>query len=88
MSREAWRHKQQNNGSHAAPSRGRRVLSIPNNSKRSWATELWLCNLNEESRVLLADSNSTRQIHASGCWLFLEGWYRTGNIPAISIQPA
>ena len=39
MGRQARRHNQQNTGSHAAPSRDCRVLSIAVNPKRSRATE-------------------------------------------------
>ena len=86
MGREARRHNQQNTGSHAAPTRGRRVLIIiADNPKRPRASQQFrLYNSNEESRIPLADSNSIHWPNLCQVVLaFSSMLVRKGNIPVI-----
>ena len=85
MGREARRHNQQNTGSHAAPTRGRRVLNIADNPKRPRASQQFrLYNSNEESRIPLADSNSIHWPNLCQVVLaFSSMLVRKGNIPVI-----
>ena len=84
---DSGRHKQQHTGSHTAPSRGRRVLSIADNPEDVSSHRASIAagytfqvkNLAYWPIPILPIGH----VHARGWWLFLDGWYRTEIIPAL-----